>query len=261
MKFSQEPETSEVDNLPTIDEWRQNKDRKSVIIWQPYGLGDCIFSQGVAQHYISGGYKVYWPVKQMYLTDLRRAYPTVNWLSEDFYHGNDPQIKWDLLHATLAPLYWSSQFQNVAYKDVMKAKYSIYGLDWTKWREHAQWKRDVFKEQELMEMNNINPGDRFNLISRNFGGGSFEEKSSPIPEIVNGLKTTFLKKIEGFSLFDWAPMMAAATQLHFAASSNIYLLEMMDLKAEQIHIYPRTGWEDNHDNYNYIMTRHKYIFH
>lgn len=232
---------------------------KSVIIDQPFGLGDCIFAQGIAQYYIQGGYKVYWPVRQMYLADLKRAYPDVNWMNEDFYHGNDPQIRYDLLHALYAPIRRSDTFTGSKYYTVMRNKYDMYGLNWRDWRKHAQWKRDIFKEKELLELHGINEGDRFNLISTEFGGGSFGPIVNPIQVAPNGMKSVFIKKLDTYSLFDWSLMMSMATQIHFVSSSNIYLLEMLDLKAEEIHIYPRKPREMDHSYYDYILERHKYI--
>ena len=234
---------------------------KSVIINQPFGLGDCIFAQGVAHYYMAGGYKVYWPVKQLYLNDLRRAYPTVNWMHENMFHDGNDAIRYDLLHALYAPIFWGNTFTGQPYHTAMRAKYDMYGLDWKTWRNHAQWKRDVFKEEELFEMHNINKDSKFNLISRKFGGGSFDQIKVDVPEPHNGLNTIFIKQMDGYSLFDWAPMMAAATTIHFVSSSNIYLLEMMDLKATEIHLYPREPRETDHKNYEYILERHKYILH
>lgn len=234
---------------------------KSVIINQPFGLGDCIFAQGIAHYYMAGGYKVYWPVKQMYLTDLKRAYPEIYWMHENMFHNGDPVVRHELLHALYAPIFWGSTFCCLEYETAMRAKYDMYGLDWQDWRKHAQWKRDAFKEMELFEMHNLDPNDKFNLISRKFGGGSFDEISVDIQEPNNGLKTIFLKKIEGFSLFDWAPFIAAATNIYMVSSSNIYLLEMMDLKAQEIHLYTREPRETDHKNYDYILQRHKYVLH
>jgi hypothetical protein len=243
---------------------------ESVIILQEFGIGDCIFSQGIAHHYIKSGFRVYWPVRNYYLTDLKRAYqhPMLVWLPEDLYvspnvYPDPERIKYDLLHSIVAPIHRSNSFIGEPYYKVMRAKYDMYGLDWATWREHAMWKPDVFKEDELLEMHNINPDDQFTIISTAFGGGSFEETTQKI-EVNNGMKRVYIKKIEGYSIFDWAKLMRLATEIHFVSSCNIYLLEMMsELRADKIHIYPRIPKDYFHRNYQYIMTKHidKYIFH
>lgn len=227
---------------------------KSVVILQKHGLGDCIFAQGIAQHYMRGGYKVYWPVMQEYIATLKFAYPAINWIHDDWY-SRDDQVRWDLLHSLCAPLFHSNTFVGAPYKDVMRAKYDMYNLDWHTWRDHARWNRNIFKERELAEACGIYEGDRYNLISREFG--SNPTKSVPI-DVNNGNKTVFIKQIEGFSLFDWAMLMQNATEIHFVESSNIYLLEMLELRAESINLYARLPDKNHHNDYSYILEKHKY---
>ena len=113
----------------------------------------------------------------------------------------------------------------------------------------------------MFELHNITKDSKFNLISRKFGGGSFDEINVDVPDPNNGLNTIFIKRMEGFSLFDWAALMAAATNIYMVASSNIYLLEMMELRAQEIHLYPRLPRETDHRNYQYILQRHRYTLH
>lgn len=234
--------------------------RKAVLIYQPFGLGDAIFAQGIAQYYIRGGYKVYWPVIDEYLKDLERAYPDIIWLPENMYLSpgkyNVETVQYDLLHALFAPLFWSNTFGGVLneYKNVMRLKYDMYGLDWTTWKDHGQWKRNAFKEMELMELVGVYPGQKFNLVSTEFA----RDKTAHVPEILNGLSTIHVKKLEGFSLFDWAGVMERATEIHFVSSSNIFLLEMLSLDAERINIYLRKPNETSHQNYDYILRSHNY---
>lgn len=237
---------------------------KNVIIMQPFGLGDCIFAQGIAHHYLNGGYKVYWPVVQQYLHALRRAYPKVIWLPEDLYLSENlfgdrmliQMTKHDLLHALCAPIRWSNTFEAVPYREVMKAKYSMYGLDWRTWNQYSKWERDVFKEEELLAL--TNGATEFNLISQEWGC----HKTGTVDiKVNNGLPNIHIRKMEGYSLFDWSLLMQRATTIHFVSSSNIYLLESMDLDAKEIHLYPRLPDQPTHINYEYILQRHKYILH
>lgn len=230
--------------------------KKIAVILQPFGLGDCIFAQGIAQYYIRMGYRIYWPVIQQYVGGLRRAYPDINWMDEDFY-TSDPRVRADLLQAICIPIRHSNRFMDCEYKDVMKAKYDMYNLDWKTWRNHAQWKADMFKERELMDVHGINPGDKYNLISRDYGIDPIQSVTEV--DVNNGYKNVFVKQIDGYSLFDWAMMMRNATTIHMVASSNIFLLEMSNLKAEEICLYPRLPKTTNHDQYVYILEKHKYI--
>jgi hypothetical protein len=240
--------------------------RKSVIILQPHGLGDIIFCQGIASHYRNGGYKVYWPVIEEYIHDLRRHYPDIIWLPENLYVSERlfevEKVKYDLLHAICAPIRWSNTFQKVEYWEVMKAKYDMYGLDWTKWNESSKWIRDMFKEDELMGFTGAESGTPYNLISEFWGSSANALNRAPV-EPDNELKSIHIKKLEGYSLFDWAKVMENAEQIHFVSSSNIYMLETLNLKAKEIHIYTRGADKNGHKNYSYLLRKYsdRYILH
>lgn len=236
---------------------------KSALVLQPFGLGDCIFAQGIAHYFINGGYKVYWPVIQDYLTDLKRAYPKIEWLPENLYVSPtndkivDLNIKYELLHAISVPIRWSNTFHGVEYAQVMRAKYDMYGLDWTKWTQHAMWERNFFKEKELVA---DNVGE-YNLVSMDWGSPGGKQNTVKVKYPDNGLHTRRMVKINGCSLFDWATVIENATTIHFVASANIFILEMLDLKAKEIHLYPRLPDQPHHNFYKYILKRHNYIFH
>lgn len=240
--------------------------REAVVIMQPAGLGDIIFSQGIAHHYLKAGMRVYWPVIEPYLHHLKRAYPNIEWLPENLYvspraHDDVDKIRNDLLHALFSPIRWSNTFQGVEYKDVMRAKYDMYKLDWRLWTESAMWVRDRFREDELMIANGVDNGEPYNLISENWG---FAKGMNRVPvNINNGLKNVYIKQIDTYSLFDWAALIENAEQIHFVSSSNIYLLELLKTRASEIHIYQRLPDQPHHRNYDYILRAHegKYRFH
>jgi hypothetical protein len=241
------------------------KKMESVLILQPFGLGDLIFAQGIAHHYMKAGMRAYWPVVDQYIHHIRRAYPLIEWLPENFHITprlyEVEQVKYDLLHSLVAPIRWSNTFQQVEYKDVMRAKYDMYGLDWTKWTESAQWVRDMFKEDDLMGITGADSGTPYNLISENWG---MAKGLNRVPvDVKNGLRNIYITQLEGFSLFDWAKVMQNAEQIHFVSSSNIFLLELLEVKASEIHIYQRLPDQPHHRNYDYILRRHegKYRFH
>lgn len=239
----------------------------NILPLQAWGLGDCIFTQTLA-HYLAGPTgKIIWPVKSHFWEGLSRAYPSINWQLEDFI----PSIWYDLkqeervsiatigqkkVDAIIYPFRWADQILKVPYNSCMRAKYDLYGLDWQRWREQAAWCRYSERERDLMRLNRVVPGDKYNLISETYG--SDLQLNSSI-EIDNSLRNIRVRAIESYSLFDWAILMEHATEIHFVASSNIYLLEMLDLQAEKICIYPRKPIL-HHEQYRYIMTKHKYTF-
>lgn len=204
---------------------------KSVVILLKGSLGEIIFCQGIAQHYIKGGYKVYWPVEFKYLTALKNAYPDINWLNEDWY-SSDPAVRYDLLHALVAPLELSKTFAGGG--DSYQTKYSMYGLDWKDWRKSAIWVRDAIKERSL-----------------------FEELVTAEPYIVSSIPmdaSIQMIQVVGYNIFDWLLIFQRADEIHIDKYGAVFMLDLLELKAKEIHIY------DKCPNVN-LTERHKYIIH
>lgn len=222
----------------------------TAIIHQPFGLGDCIFSQGIAHKLMRDGYVVYWPVKQMYLQDLRLAYPEIHWLPE-----NLKGIPRNAAFGMQVPIRWADTILGLPYKDCMRAKYDIMQISWLDWSADAMFVRYPTQEQTLFALHNLQPSEPYNLISHHYTG-DFKFCDIPLPK--NNLRNIYINHISGYSLFDWAALMEHATEIHFVASSNIYLLELLELQAERICIYPRKPDQPHHKFYDYILRRHNY---
>lgn len=139
----------------------------------------------------------------------------------------------------------------------------MFSQDWRRWREGAMWKRDYVRETHLFQL--LNPSNEpYNLIHCDFGS---DVKFRREIEVSNGLKNIYVEVIPGMNLFDWALLYQQATNIHAVASSNIYIMEMLPLQANEIHIYKRDRRingkfaTEPHSHYDYIMTTHKYVFH
>lgn len=228
----------------------------SALIQQPFGLGDCIFSQGVARHFMRLGYKIYWPVTEKYINGLRRAYPEINWISENFT-GLTSEEREEVINARAVPIRWSDTIMNVPYERVMRAKYDMYKLDWSMWRVYAKWNRNAENENFLYDNLVGSDTTQYNIVSEYYTG-SFKQGQMPFVGN-NGLRTIRISPLGEYSLFDWAKVIENATEIHFVASSNIYLLELLELKADKICIYTRKPDQPHHKFYDYILRNHDYI--
>lgn len=219
---------------------------KSCLVLQPHGLGDCIFAQGLVKQL--GFDEVVWPVTEQYKYDLQRAYPDILWWNENLHRAIHTISK----QMIALPIRWSDTITGVGYRHVMRAKYDMYGLDYKTWINYAMWKRNPTNELELFKLTDQEP---YNLICANFTG-QFKTK---IIHVNNGLRNIYLNPINGYSLFDWAMVMEKATEIHFVASSSLYMLECLSPQAEKIWIYQR-GADEPHNRYDYLFNRHKYIY-
>lgn len=226
--------------------------RNAALVLQPFGLGDCIFAQTLVR---SLGYKrLIWPVIAQYLFDLKLAYPDIQWIPENMQ--DSPSDFHKVLNGIeTIPIRWSDTIMGVPYQWVMKAKYDMYDLDYTKWTDQAMWRRSTPKEYQLLDDLNIRPGDEYNLVSMNYTSG-FKMRGI---QISNGLRTIYLNPIQGYSLFDWAAVMERAAEIHFVSSSSLYMLECLPIQAKRICIYQREVHEP-HERYNYLFSKHKYIW-
>lgn len=224
---------------------------------QPFGLGDIIFTQTLA-HTIAEGDKIVWPVFPQFVEGLNRAYPHitfVDWKTFPIDYDRKDQYEKDVPGygpCTMLPFRWADTLLQVPYSQCMRAKYDLYGLEWQTWKDKAMWLRDGLKELELNAL--LGKPKDYNLVNKTFGSDS--QLKADIR--VDGIE---IKNIGSFSLFNWRQLIQGATEIHTVSTSIIYMLEMLDLKAKEVHLYPRRPIEQDFRNIDYILQKHKYIFH
>lgn len=237
------------------------------LILQYFGIGDVIFSQAAiqAEREKRGWGKVYWPVKPEWLDGLERAYPDVHWLDYTACHVNYTKKNFGTQEMTLdyggfeivdsIPLRYADSILGLTYTDCMKAKYSLFNLNWKEWKDGSMFKRDAERERELMLLLDIEPGERFCLTN-----SYFRQDASGKIELhpALGMRIVPMKQIPGFSLFDWASVMEAATEIHTVSTSIIYILELLAPLKAPISIYIRRPDESSHKNYQYLLKSNDY---
>lgn len=228
------------------------------LVNQFFGLGDIIFCQSLFSHE-----RVLWPVLPGYVEGLNRAYPRhtfVDWnLLKLDYNRKD---FYSLDGLEVIPLRWSYEILKVPFTMCMKSKYMLFQRDWQDWKRDAQWVWDMEKESQLMEQLGLEFGEPYTLVNTTFRADfSGKRTISLLGPLAKGMKVVEMKQLNGFSLFDWARVIENATEIHTVSTSIIYLMELLNLKAERVHIYLRRPDESNHKNYDYILQRHNYILH
>lgn len=237
---------------------------KTVLILQCWGLGDNLFAQGIAQHFISHGYTVVWPVVERNVEALRDAYPAIEWWDEKFVNPKVFNIKdkrpinLDGREMEVAPIRWAESILKLPYTACMSSKYLLYNLRWETWREHAMWKRNEGKEDELMEYVGAHPDEPYTLLNTRFGTNAEHRIKPPNAEMRTG-KFIEMRDIPGYSLFDWTGVVLGASEIHTVSTSLLYMLEMLDIKVP-MHLYPRRPIETDFRNVEYIFTK-PYILH
>lgn len=229
------------------------------LILQAFGIGDVIFAMGVAEHIRWQGYEIEWPVKPHFVEGLQRAYPSIKFTSDEDYPPGLFMIKEDIVvnGERIIPIRWSDHILKMDSKYWMKTKYMLYGLDYTKWKKSAYYYRDSVKELELYNSLGLKNDEEYNLINQTykstFGG------NVPI-KVENGLRNIEMIAVPGFSIFDWSYVLQNATNIHVVNSAVFYLLELLDLKAKQVHLYSRHPEERGFPYIEYLISK-DYILH
>lgn len=231
---------------------------KPVLILQAFGLGDCIWAQGIAHHFIDQGHRIIWPVKPHYYDSLKRAYPDIDWIPDATVKPElfDIKEKIEVDGMLISPIRWSDSYMKVPYRYVMQAKYSMYDLDWRIWRKYSMWERDRDKEMELSRVLEINDTPRFNLINKRFGTNG--DRSVEI-SLHNHNRNIEMSEIEGFSLFDWAYVIEKAEEVHTVSTSLLFIIELLKVR-NPVHLYCRKPIEKDFSFVDFLFTK-PYVLH
>lgn len=163
---------------------------------------------------------------------------------------------YELNGVRILPIRWADSVLKVPYRDCMRSKYMLYDMDFKTWRRDAKWHSDITR-QALLFME-LGIAGRYNLINSYFGSNSQFQADI---KVNNGLPNVEMRSIPGFSLFDWEMVIKQAETIHTVSSSIIYMLEVMDLAASEVHLYVRKPLESDFTTIDYLLEKHKYIFH
>ncbi|OPZ16145.1 MAG: hypothetical protein BWZ05_02062 [Bacteroidetes bacterium ADurb.BinA245] len=230
----------------------------AVIVLQPHGLGDHIFCHGLV-HQLADRHEIVWPVLPHFLPGLKKAYPNINWLPVGIFGPQIENVKRDCVinGNRILPIRWADQLLRVPYKDCMRAKYDMFGLDWNSW-VYFPFEKDYSKAEQLFHnVLKIDETRQFRLINKRFT--SLETKAVKIQENLE-MQNIEMVSIPGFSLFDWFLVIEKATEIHTVGTSINYLIEQLNVMAKEIVLYKRLPDENHYHNYDYILKRHKYVF-
>lgn len=230
--------------------------KKTVIINQFAGLGDIIFIMPLVRRRMIDGVNIVWPVFSN-LVNIQKHFPEIMFVDKDSYpinYNEKKVVKCEL--GTVIPYRWSDQIANVPYKRCMESKYLMDSIDMEVWRE-SSWIRDNKAEEELFNKLGLVDGEEYALINDTFTTKMDRQVGILIP---TGIKTIKMRAIDNYTLFDWGKVIQNATIIHTVGTSINYVMELLDLKAKEIHLYIRYPQEKDFENYDYLLSK-DYIFH
>lgn len=221
---------------------------------QSFGIGDVIFTQTLVRN-IANGDRILWGVEEIFVDQLNRAYPDITFIDKRLVNVDyDRKDDYVINGMRVLPIRWADVILKVPYSQCMSAKYSLYGQKWEEWTHMAGWCRYPEKEKELYRKLGLEGVENYTLVNRFFGSNS--QFAADIP--VRGIE---MCTMEGYSLFDWGYTIQNASAIHSASTSIIFLLECMNLKVKEVHLYTRKPICDHFNDVQYLLQKHDYVLH
>lgn len=230
----------------------EKKYQEILIINQPFGLGDYLFIIPLLREFISKGHKIIVPVVSQY-ADIGRHFPEITFIDKDILNIDvERKDEYHLNGATVIPLRFADGILKLPFTECMKSKYLYFGKDWNDWRK-CTWARDTVKENELFyNLLGLKDGEEYTLINQTFRSNSTGKVNI---HASGASKKVFLKAIPGFTLLDWGKVIENASSIHTVSTAILYMLELMTLKAKDIHLYCRRPDERDFKNVDYLFSK------
>jgi hypothetical protein len=226
---------------------------KTCLIYQPLGLGDIIWLLPIVDTIIKSGYKVYYPVGDVYYDMVSEYIEKENlfWVkeSDDFplkdYYGSFNVIdKEDILYL---PLRFADRY--IPNCSVMISKYYFLSIPIGDWRKSFELKRNYDREMVLMKKYNLD--DDYILVNKSFG----TEYQNRELVIESDKKVHYMDieedKKNGFHLFDWIGALENAGEIHTVETSLCFLIDKYCLN-NKIHMYEKRKESEENTYYKNI---------
>jgi len=231
---------------------------KNCLIYQPCGLGDIIWLQPMVDKLISDGYKVYYPVIDLYYNMLTEQMPKENliWLKENenfpmktFYGTHIPRNDANNLYL---PISFANYYLTNC--SVMISKYYYMNMPITNWHKNVNIIRNKKREDELIDFYGIDVHKPFALVNMTYGTPPNHVTrnmvmSSDTEQLVY---MSFEKdKEKGFTLFDWIGVIEKANEIHTVETALCYLVDMF-AKTDKIFMYEKRRENEQHTYYSLV---------
>lgn len=231
------------------------EEKEVFIISQFQGIGDILFSIPLVEEWIADGHKIVWPVISDYV-GLNKHFDQIQFIDKELIKvDHNRKEEYHTNGARVIPLRWSDQIMKVPFKDVMKAKYQLYGSNWRNWR-NVKWKRDMATEEKIFKSLGLKKGQKFNLINKRFRS---DQSGMVDIKIDNGLQNIEMRNIPGTTLLDWGLVIERAEEIHTVHTAVVYIIDVLET-TDKLHQYLRKPDEKDFSFTDYLW-RKKYQYH
>lgn len=226
---------------------------KTCLIYQPAGIGDILYCQAIAKHYVNAGYHVIYPLKSniMYLKDYLK-YEGISFVDEEsdfpykesYNQGNDTNFDGDFIYLNLD----QSQRRVGARNGYMLSKYELVGLDHKTWVDALSIERNQEREDWLYyDYLKLVDGEKYILTNTKYGTPP-HYKDLETPKLSGDDKIVEMVFIDGTNIMDWIKVIENASGIVTVDTCIQYIMEKLELNYDFYHCYPRDGGHGHHIN-------------
>jgi hypothetical protein len=218
-----------------------------LLLNQPFGIGDLLFIEPIAKYYQDLGENLSILVRPEHLW-LAEYMPKYRFVSTKHLIGAEDAIDRYMDYRVIPlrfanPLVRGLQLHDYSdQRNTMTDKYRLVGLDVDLWRTWT-FKPNYDRALKLLrnELGITKLWDyKYTVVWRDWSNGQGQ-----IPEI-KGEKVIEVRRIEGYTLLDWAIVLAKAKCIHTVSTSNFFIIETLK-NNQELYLYPRHPHESNLD--------------
>lgn len=207
---------------------------KVCLINQPVGIGDIVFCQKIGWYYYNKGYKVLWPINNVYLNDVKKYIysPFIFELNNNNFPLHNTLITKDFIYLKLDGC-------KVLNKTIMESKYAVANVEYNKdWDQYFNWFRDIKKENELFDLLGLSDDKEYALVNYNYASPPHTVRMNGETKNKN-LKIIEMSFINGYSVFDWYKVIENANEICITDSVVALLVEKIKPKTKDLTIITR----------------------
>lgn len=222
----------------------------TVIINQPFGLGDILFLEPMCRHLTEKGFKVIFPVHDHYVW-LQDYIPYVDFRESTYFNMDYEAFSVEYYYEGYYVI--PTRFANPLLRGFephfggdkpnwMRDKYLLVGLDPDMWSS-LRFSRNFFKEVELFNALGLVEGDRYAFVNTYFAD-NYQTVDVDLSSYTG--KVIQMRKEEGYTLLDWMHVIEMAEEIHTVETSVMYVVDSLaDIRrAKSLYLYPRKPYED-----------------
>ena len=215
--------------------------KNKILINQYQGLGDILFCEPIARHYYNLGQQIIWPVLDDYIW-IKEYIDYIDFLPQSTFPFNYELLTWDSPEFEYLPLRFANPiYRKLAAHDYsdqlhcMLDKYRLLHLREELWKT-LKWKRNTFKERELYNLI-VGNKQHYNLVNALWGNNYEHILINPPANSIH------VSIVLGFTMLDWALIYENASDIRTVSTSNLYMIEALNIKCP-VHIFPRRPGEN-----------------